>query len=129
MKAAIITLLGTITTLSQNAYGQDQDEDFLPQSTPAPAAAATVMVAFDQCDNEQDIEAWTFRGGEAGRPTNLNFCVREYSGSATSVSGCLTDSDCIETCFQETYGYTAACSACFGAVPFCTVDEGCVVIW
>mmetsp|Transcript_207 Transcript_207/g.351 ORF Transcript_207/g.351 Transcript_207/m.351 type:complete len:402 (-) Transcript_207:238-1443(-) len=126
MKVAIITLLGTITTLSQNAYGQD--EDFLPQSTPAPAAPATPMGAFDQCDNEQDIEAWTFRGGEAGRPTNLNFCATEYSGSATGGSGCLADSDCIETCFQDTFGYTVACSACFGAVPLCTVVEGCALV-
>lgn len=36
------------------------------------------------------------------------------------------DSDCIESCFRDTYGYTAPCSACFGDVMGCTVAEDCL---
>ena len=71
--------------------------------------------------NEQDVELWIANGGQATRPTHSNFCSREYDGR-----GCLIDSACIEKCFQETYGYSADCSTCFGTIPSCSISTGCI---
>jgi len=92
------------------------------------------MEAFDQCDNEEDMNAWERGGGEAGRTSQLNYCAIEYSNNNNDSSsggsgGCLMDSDCIESCFRDTYGYTAPCSACFGDVMGCTVAEDCLDAW
>ncbi|KAL3800998.1 hypothetical protein ACHAW5_002378 [Stephanodiscus triporus] len=103
--------------LPSNCVGVDNDEDFLPQATPAPAADDAG--SFDQCEDEADVEIWT-NGGAANRPANSDYCSREYNG------GCYLDSACIETCFQETYGYSAKCSTCFGVIPTCSVSSGCM---
>jgi len=97
----------------------DDDEEFLPPSTPAPAAVVPIG-NFDQCETEQDVGIWTANGGESTRPEHSNFCSREYNG------GCFLDSDCIETCFQETYGYSKECSTCFGMIPACSIENDCV---
>jgi hypothetical protein len=78
--------------------------------------------SFGQCEDEADVEIWT-SGGAANRPANSNYCSREYNG------GCYLDSACIEACFQETYGYSAKCSTCFGAIPACSVSSGCMNAW
>mmetsp|Transcript_42034 Transcript_42034/g.88232 ORF Transcript_42034/g.88232 Transcript_42034/m.88232 type:complete len:431 (-) Transcript_42034:297-1589(-) len=77
---------------------------------------------FDRCDNDQDMQVW-MNGGEAGRPEHIDFCATQYNSN-----GCLADSGCMTTCFQETYGYTEGCAECFGAVPICTVIQGCAML-
>ena len=72
--------------------------------------------------NKQDIEIWTENGGETNRPKHSNFCSRTYNG------GCFVNSGCIETCFQETFGYSADCSTCFGTIPSCSMNNGCTWI-
>ena len=74
--------------------------------------------------NAQDLEQWITNGGESNRPTQSNYCSREYNDG-----GCLLDSECVETCFQEMYGYSEECSACFGGVPGCSVSNGCTFLW
>ena len=74
--------------------------------------------------NEQDEAIWISNGGESTRPTQSNFCSREYNGV-----GCLTDAGCVETCFQEEYNYSEECSTCFGGVPGCSIDSGCMFLW
>mmetsp|Transcript_346 Transcript_346/g.745 ORF Transcript_346/g.745 Transcript_346/m.745 type:complete len:594 (+) Transcript_346:121-1902(+) len=69
--------------------------------------------------NEEDLEIWISTGGEVNRPVHSNFCSRTYNG------GCFINSDCIETCFQENYGYSAECSTCFGVIPQCSMNNGC----
>ncbi|KAL7467702.1 hypothetical protein ACHAXS_011451 [Conticribra weissflogii] len=69
--------------------------------------------------NEEDLEIWISTMGEVNRPVHSNFCSRTYNG------GCFINSDCIETCFQEIYGYSAECSTCFGVIPQCSMNNGC----
>lgn len=73
--------------------------------------------------NEQDVEIWIASGGETSRPVHSNFCSRTYNNG-----GCLVDSACIETCFQETYGYSINCSSCFGTIPACSINNECTWI-
>lgn len=101
-----------------NDEADDDDEDFLPVSTPAPATP----IMFDACDNPQDMAIWTSNGGEASRPEHSNYCSREYNEG-----GCFLDSACIESCFQEVYGYSAECSKCFGDMPTCSIASGCMM--
>ncbi|KAL7541037.1 hypothetical protein ACHAXR_011534 [Thalassiosira sp. AJA248-18] len=70
--------------------------------------------------NAQDMTLWVENGGEMSRPEQSNFCSRTYNG------GCFLDTDCIETCFQETYGYSSECSSCFGGIPGCSISSGCL---
>jgi hypothetical protein len=72
--------------------------------------------------NEQDIALWTDYGGDAIRPTHSTFCSREYNGGV-----CLTNAECIEECFQTTYGYSDECSSCFGGIPLCSLGQGCAL--
>jgi hypothetical protein len=71
----------------------------------------------------QDIEVWMARGGENERPLDSNYCSREYNNG-----GCLIDVGCIQTCFEETYGYSSACSSCFAQIPTCSINTGCTFI-
>ena len=76
-----------------------------------------------QC-NTQDIQTWISTGGSTTRPTNSNYCSREYNNL-----GCLLDATCIERCFQEVYGYSDDCSVCFGKIPGCSIEAGCLLVW
>ena len=80
-----------------------------------------------KCNNEQDIEAWISNGGENIRPQHSNYCSREYEYN--NGVGCLVNKECIQSCFQETYGYSAECSMCFAEVPTCSVVSGCTMKW
>ena len=91
----------TISTLPQLAYAED----------------------VNKCNNPQDIASYHANGGVETRATQSNFCSRTYNG------GCFLDSDCIETCFQETYGYSSECSTCFGVIPSCSIGSGCMMVW
>lgn len=73
--------------------------------------------------NANDTQIWINDGGEATRPVHSNYCSREWN------DGCFLDTDCIESCFQENYGYTSECSACFGVIPACSVSNGCTSVW
>ncbi|KAL3802371.1 hypothetical protein HJC23_007196 [Cyclotella cryptica] len=72
---------------------------------------------------EEDIEVWSMRGGEVNRPIDSNFCSRTYNNGA-----CLIDAGCIATCFEQTYGYSSACSSCFADIPTCSISSGCTFI-
>ena len=76
-----------------------------------------------QC-NTQDIQTWISTGGYTTRPTNSNYCSREYNNL-----GCLLDATCIERCFQDVYGYSDDCSVCFGKIPGCSIEAGCLLVW
>lgn len=62
-------------------------------------------------------------GGEARRPERANYCSRTHEG------GCFVDAACIATCHEEHFGYSAACAACFGIFPTCSIDSGCLAPW
>lgn len=98
----------------------DNDEEFLPESTPAPAATPL----FDACDNTSDMAIWESTGGGSSRPMHSNYCSREYNEG-----GCFLDRLCIEACFQEVYGYSATCSKCFGILPTCSIVNDCMEPW
>ena len=48
---------------------------------------------------------------------------RTYNG------GCFLNTNCIESCFQEVYGYSEECSSCFGKIPQCSINSGCMMVW
>mmetsp|Transcript_12017 Transcript_12017/g.22331 ORF Transcript_12017/g.22331 Transcript_12017/m.22331 type:complete len:581 (+) Transcript_12017:147-1889(+) len=81
----------------------------------------TTTTAGDAKCDAQDLELWIETGGEATRPEHSNYCSRTYNG------GCFLDSDCIETCFEENFGYSSECSSCFGGIPSCSIDNGCLM--
>lgn len=107
------------------------EEDFLPaETTTATAtmamttsatATSVVISSFDQCESESDVSIWTASGGEAYLAARSNYCSAKYDG------GCgHEDAECISSCFEENYGYTAQCAACFGSLPLCTYTMGCM---
>eukprot|EP00581_Thalassiosira_minuscula_P010508 CAMPEP_0183710134 /NCGR_PEP_ID=MMETSP0737-20130205/5966_1 /TAXON_ID=385413 /ORGANISM="Thalassiosira miniscula, Strain CCMP1093" /LENGTH=463 /DNA_ID=CAMNT_0025938357 /DNA_START=35 /DNA_END=1426 /DNA_ORIENTATION=- len=122
---------GAALCLSSPEVPERCDEEDLPDGTPAPTppgeddggnGGGGGGGGFDRCDNDQDMQVW-MNGGEAGRPEHIDFCATQYNSN-----GCLADSGCMTTCFQETYGYTEGCAECFGAVPICTVIQGCAML-
>ena len=74
--------------------------------------------------NEQDTAIWIKNGGEATQGDHSNYSSRVYGDV-----GCLLDATCIETCIQETNGYSEECSSCFGVIPMCSVMNECTYIW
>lgn len=73
-----------------------------------------------KCD-ARDARQWIANGGKAARPRQSSDCSR-------APGECYLDGDCIEACFRETHGYSAECSSCFGAVPSCSVANGCTLL-
>ena len=111
--------------LSALRLARADSELYLPDGT---------VGAFDQCDNEVDVNAWTSNGGAAARPEQTAFCASEYcncplGSTTTSAASCQLDPACIEECFQQVYGYSADCAVCFGKVPACSQNNGCAVAW
>ena len=82
----------------------------------------TLQEVVPKC-NSNDLQNWIKLGGETTRPLKSNYCSREYNG------GCFLDSTCIEVCFVEEHGYSEECSVCFGRVPGCSIDNGCLLSW
>lgn len=78
--------------------------------------------ANEKC-NLDDESIWVADGGEANRPSNSNYCSREYNG------GCFLNAACIEGCFAEHFGYSMECASCFGVVPTCSIAAGCLNAW
>mmetsp|Transcript_40149 Transcript_40149/g.84327 ORF Transcript_40149/g.84327 Transcript_40149/m.84327 type:complete len:265 (+) Transcript_40149:101-895(+) len=70
--------------------------------------------------NAQDLELWIKNGGEASRPSQSNYCSRDME--------CYLNTGCIETCFEEHWGYSSECSTCFGVIPTCSVVTGCMMV-
>ena len=105
---------------------EEEQEDSLPAETTTATTSATSVVisSFDQCESESDVSIWTASGGEAYLAARSNYCSAKYDG------GCgLEDAECISSCFEENYGYTAQCAACFGSLPLCTYTMGCMEAW
>ena len=99
----------------------------VPTDTTAGAAAGveeTNASGSGKCNNEQDIQTWITHGGETTRPTQSNYCSREYNSI-----GCFLDAVCIEECFQMEHGYSEECSTCFSVVPTCSATGGCLEYW
>lgn len=71
-------------------------------------------------NNITDFAVWSDEGGNFA--ANLEYCTR-------GEGGCFLDAGCIELCFQEAHGYSAECSICFGALPTCTIENGCLNAW
>lgn len=94
------------------------DTTYGANDNPIDALSNSTASSNGKC-NEEDLEIWISTGGEVNRPIHSNFCSRTYNG------GCFINSDCIETCFQENYGYSAECSTCFGVIPQCSMNNGC----
>jgi hypothetical protein len=112
--------------------GGEEEEDFLPaETTTATAmtsATSVVISSFDQCESESDISIWTSSGGESNLTANSDYCSASYNHN--DGIGCdYLDVECISSCFEETYGYTAQCAACFGSLPSCSFDGGCMEAW
>ena len=73
--------------------------------------------------NAQDLEQWISDNGEETRAEKSNYCSREYN------DGCFLDGACIEECFREVHGYSEECSECFGVIPTCSINSGCMMKW
>jgi len=73
------------------------------------------------CD-AKDLKQWIENGGNSTRAENSMYCSITYNGT-----GCLLDSSCIKTCFEEKFGYSPDCSSCFGNIPGCIMKEGCLM--
>ena len=96
---------------------QDPASTTLP-TVPGDNSNSTATDQSDQC-SAADLTNYLALGGSDAQSGQSNFCSREYNG------GCLIDTNCIEECFQLQYGYTAACSACFSAIPVCGFQQNC----
>ena len=81
------------------------------------------VTADNKCNNPNDISTYQTNGGSTNRPTHSNYCSRTYNG------GCFLNADCIESCFQDEYGYSEDCSSCFGKIPQCSINSGCMMVW
>lgn len=82
-----------------------------------------VATADNKCNNPSDITTYQTNGSSTNRPTHSNYCSRTYEG------GCFLNTECIESCFQEEYGYSEECSTCFGKIPQCSINSGCMMVW
>ena len=102
---------GIIRRTSQQQQQQQQQQ------------SRTLQAELEPKCNSNDLQNWVTSGGETSRPIKSNYCSREYNG------GCFLDSTCIEICFVEEHGYSEECSVCFGRVPVCSIDNGCLLSW
>jgi hypothetical protein len=87
-------------------------------------SSSVVVGGTGKCVSESDLLSYRNAGGTLRRPHMSNYCSREYLGN-----GCLLDGVCIEECFAMTYNFTEDCSTCFGAIPLCSVANGCMEVW
>lgn len=71
-----------------------------------------------------DMTLWYNQGGQMNRSDHSNYCSRTYVWNVTQ-NVCLLDRTCISQCFQDRYGYSVNCAACFAAVPACGLQNGC----
>jgi hypothetical protein len=115
--------------------GSDDNFEMLPPSTPATTSSSgggetitfsttseTISFsAFDQCDNTADIAAWSLNN-IAQDGSSIQYCTTEWNG------GCYYQGDCTQECFAS-LGFSEGCSACFGNVATCVVDNDCQSLW
>lgn len=79
--------------------------------------------------NVTDYERWITPAGPF-KYTGADNKTFESNYCARGPPNCLATGTCLSSCFEETFGYSAPCAECFGAIPGCTViaDFTCAAI-
>jgi len=79
----------------------------------------------------KDRMIWIANDGETTRPQHSQYCFEKYQHydmNGDVIEGCLMDSECLEMCWQDTYGYTEECSECFASIHQCSMNYGCMEV-
>jgi len=79
----------------------------------------------------KDRMIWIASEGETTRPEYSKYCFEKYQHydmNGDVIEGCSMNSECLEMCWQDTYGYTEECSECFANIHQCSMNNGCMEV-